>query len=215
MAPDPNEPLAFEIAHVLFMDIVAYTTLPMDQQTLFLRHLQDVVRGAEEVCRTTHACDQLIRLPTGDGMALVFFGDPVTPVKCALEIGRALGRDHPEINLRMGVHSGPVYRVADINANRNVAGGGINIAQRVMDCGDTGHILVSKTMTDFLSELSTWAERLHDLGEAEVKHGARVHIFNLYTDEVGNPDVPGKLRAAAAANRATKMPGTASSAGAR
>src|SRR5207245_1354000 len=137
--------------------------------------------------------DQLIRLPTGDGMALVFFGDAEAPARCALELGRGL-RSHPVLQLRMGIHTGPVYRVADINTNMNVAGGGINIAQRVMDCGDSGHILVSKRVADDLGQLSRWAKCLHDLGDAEVKHGTRVHIFNLYTDEAGNAEVPRKLQ---------------------
>jgi eukaryotic-like serine/threonine-protein kinase len=134
----------------------------------------------------------LISLPTGDGMALVFFGEPESAARCALELGQQLRR-FPEIQLRMGLNSGPVYRVADINANRNVAGGGINIAQRVMDCGDAGHILLSKSVADVLSQLSTWQGQLHDLGQAEVKHGVRVHVFNLVTEEAGNPALPAKF----------------------
>ena len=141
-------------------------------------------------------------------MALVFFGSPEFPVECALAIGRAL-KQHPAIKLRMGIHTGPVYRVADINANRNVAGGGINMAQRVMDCGDAGHILVSKVVADVLGEVSTWSNIvLHDLGEVEVKHGVRVHIYNLYTDDAGNPELPTKLqtaRKAAASEHSTKV----------
>ncbi|HWS17714.1 MAG TPA: protein kinase, partial [Candidatus Elarobacter sp.] len=135
-----------EMAHVLFMDIVAYSRMPMDQQEESLRHLQDKVRGTSEFTRA-QASNQLIRLPTGDGMALVFFDDPEAPVRCAFELGRAL-RQEASFQLRMGIHTGPVYRVADINANRNVAGGGINIAQRVMDCGDAGHILGSGTVAE-------------------------------------------------------------------
>jgi tetratricopeptide (TPR) repeat protein/class 3 adenylate cyclase/TolB-like protein len=185
-----------EIAHVLFTDIVAYSMLPMDQQQERLRDLQDAVRQTPEFIRAERD-DQLIRLPTGDGMALVFFGDPKAPVQCALELSREL-RQHPEIRLRMGIHSGPVYRIADINANRNVAGGGINMAQRVMDCGDAGHILLSKAVADVLSQLSNWRGSLKDLGEAEVKHRVRVHVFNLCTTEIGNPAVPTKLRKATA-----------------
>ncbi|HYX42998.1 MAG TPA: AAA-like domain-containing protein, partial [Pyrinomonadaceae bacterium] len=139
------------------------------------------------------ANDQLIRLPTGDGMALVFFGDAESALRCALEVSRAL-RALPELQLRMGVHTGPVYRVADINTNKNVAGGGINMAQRVMDCGDAGHVLVSEAVAEVLGQLSTWVKQLHDLGETEVKHGVRVHVFNVYTDEHGNAALPEKLR---------------------
>ena len=139
--------------------------------------------------------NQLIRLPTGDGIALVFFGDPEAPARCALEISQAL-KECPEIQLRMGIHSGLVYRTSDINTNMNVAGGGINLAQRVMDCGDAGHILVSKRVADDLGQLARWSTQLHDIGEAEVKHGVRVHLFNLYTDELGNPEIPAKLKPA-------------------
>jgi serine/threonine protein kinase/tetratricopeptide (TPR) repeat protein len=183
-----------EMAHVLFMDIVAYSRLPMDQQQQGLLHLQEAVRATKEFARA-QASDQLIRLPTGDGMALVFLGNVEAPVRCALELHRLLRR-WPEIQLRMGIHTGPVYRVEDINAARNVAGGGINIAQRVMDCGDARHILISKTVADVLEQVSTWKTALHDLGEAEVKHGVRVHLYNLFTEEDGNRELPQKLRTA-------------------
>ncbi len=179
------------MAHVLFVDIVAYSRMPMDEQKRSLRILQDKVRSTAEFTKA-QAKNQLIRLPTGDGMALVFFGDPEAPVRCAFELSRAL-RQESSFQLRMGIHTGPVYRVADINANRNVAGGGINIAQRVMDCGDAGHILVSGAVAEVLTQVSTWNRSLHDLGEAEVKHGDRVRIYNLYTDEVGNRELPKKL----------------------
>ncbi len=194
MSPEPSQPPALEIAHVLFMDIVAYSKLPMDRQRSLLAQLQQIVSITPEFVRAKQD-GHLISLPTGDGMALVFFGDPEAPVRCALELSRALGRDS-EIKLRIGMHTGPVYRVADINANRNVAGGGINIAQRVMDCGDAGHILVSGAVAEVLRQLSSWAGLLHDLGKARVKHGVRVHLLNLYTDELGNPALPQKLRTA-------------------
>src|SRR5271165_165385 len=194
--PEPAPPSVptLEIAHVLFMDIAAYSKLPMDQQQKLLWELQEAVRSTQAFARA-HKDDKLISLPTGDGMALVFFGDPEFPVRCAVELSRAL-HQHPEIKLRMGIHTGPVYRVDDINAARNVAGGGINMAQRVMDCGDAGHILVSNTVADVLAQVSTWSEVFQDLGEAEVKHGVRVHIYNLCTDEAGNTELPQKLRAA-------------------
>ena len=190
--PESGSSHTLEIAHILFTDIVAYSRLPMDQQEQVLRRLQKTVRGTAEFARA-QASDQLIRLPTGDGMALVFFGDPEAPVRCSLELSRYL-RGDPEIKLRMGIHTGPVYRVTDINANRNVAGGGINIAQRVMDCGDAGHILVSSSVAEVLSQVSTWKNALQDLGEAEVKHGVRVHVYNLCTDDAGNPELPQKLQ---------------------
>ena len=193
---DATQTPPLEIAHVLFLDIVAYSRLRMDQQQQIIRDLQEAVRATAEFGRA-QGLDQLILLPTGDGMALVFFRDPEAPVRCALELTRILG-EKPQIQLRMGLHTGPVYRIADINANRNVAGGGINIAQRVMDCGDAGHILASKAMADVLRELSSWSEHLHDLGEAEVKHGVRVHLFNLCTGKAGNPEIPQRLRTAKA-----------------
>jgi class 3 adenylate cyclase len=192
--PDPasSKILSLEMAHVLFVDIVAYSKLPMDQQQGRLCELREAVRSTQAFARAQRA-DKLISLPTGDGMALVFFDDPEFPARCAVELSRAL-RELPEIKLRMGIHTGPVYRVEDINAARNVAGGGINMAQRVMDCGDGGHILISKTVADVLDQVSTWKTALHDLGEAEVKHGVRVHLYNLYTDDAGNRELPQKFR---------------------
>jgi eukaryotic-like serine/threonine-protein kinase len=189
----PNPSPCLEMAHVLFMDIVAYSRLPMDEQTRLVGKLQQIVRSTTEFARAQKR-RQLLRLPTGDGLALVFFGDAEAPVRCAIEISRAL-RDNSELKLRMGIHTGPVQRVEDINANRNVAGGGINIAQRVMDCGDAGHILVSGTHAEVLGHLSSWRAMLHDLGEAEVKHGARVHLYNLYDEEAGNSELPRKISA--------------------
>ena len=188
---EPRQTTKLEMAHVLFMDIVGYSKLPMDHQEAVLHSLQVVVSTTSEFLRT-QSSNEIIRLPTGDGMALVFFGDAEAAARCALEVGRAL-KSHPEILLRMGLHSGPVYRVKDINANQNVSGGGINIAQRVMDCGDAGHILASQSVADVLGQLSGWRDCLHDLGEAEVKHGVRVHLYNLYTNEAGNSALPKKV----------------------
>jgi serine/threonine protein kinase/tetratricopeptide (TPR) repeat protein len=186
-----SEPLPLEIAHVLFMDIASYSKFPMDRQRSLREELQKTVRGTPEFVRAK-AADKLIPLPSGDGMALVFFGDPESPCRCALEVSRAL-RSHPDASLRMGIHTGPVYRMADINADRAVAGGGINMAQRVMDCGDAGHILISNAVADVLAQVGSWDSSLHDLGEAEVKHGVRIHLFNLYTADAGNPKTPTKL----------------------
>ena len=187
------KPPALEVAHILFMDVVGYSLLPMDRQTQFLQQLQDLVCATAEFRRAQES-GELISLPTGDGMALVFFRDPVAPVQCAVELSKAL-RDFPDIKLRIGIHSGPVYRVADINANRNVAGGGINMAQRVMDSGDAGHILLSRAAAETLMQLSQWAPHIRDLGENEVKHGVKVHLFNLYNGEVGREELPQKLAA--------------------
>ncbi len=187
---DQGEAPSLEIAHVLFMDIVGYSKLEMNEQTAVLGLLKKIVRDTIEF-RRAQAGDQLISLPTGDGMALVFFGSPLAPVHCALEIAREL-KNHPALPLRMGVHSGLVYHIADINANKNVAGGGINIAQRVMDCGDAGHILLSKVVADFLIQVGSWAQYLTDLGERQVKHGVRVHLFNLCRDGLGNPAIRGE-----------------------
>jgi class 3 adenylate cyclase len=183
------------MGHVLFMDIVAYSKMPMDQQCKLVAMLQEAVRQNPTFLHAQEK-NRLIRLPTGDGMALVFFQNPEYPVRCAVELSQTL-RQHPEIKLRMGIHTGPVYRVDDINAASNVAGGGINMAQRVMDCGDAGHILVSQVVADMLVQMGKWDKCVHDLGEAEVKHGVRVHIFSLYTDDdAGNPELPQKSRAA-------------------
>lgn len=196
---------ALEIAHVLFMDIVAYSQLPTGEQTRLIELLQQTVRNNAEFIRSQKR-RQLIVLPTGDGMALVFFGDPEAPARCALEISRAL-RERPELKLRIGIHTGPVQRVADINANRNVAGGGINIAQRVMDCGDAGHILVSAAVADMLNHASNWNPMLHDLGDVQVKHGVTLHVYNLCSTDVGNRDLPQKVQAArtAAATAASQQ----------
>src|SRR5437763_7502165 len=166
-----------EIAHVLFTDLVGYSLLPMDQQKEYLAQLQQIVRESPQF-RAAEAAGDIISLPTGDGMALAFFGDPTAPAQCALEVAAGL-KSRPHLQLRMGIHSGPVYRVADVNANANVAGGGINMAQRVMDCGDAGHILLSRNVAEVLEQLRDWRDSLYDLGVHEVKHGIKVHLFNL------------------------------------
>src|SRR5579872_488859 len=198
--PESGSARVLEMAHVLFMDIVAYSRMPMDQQEEMLQRLQLVVRENMEF-RKAQGANQLISLPTGDGMALVFFSDVEAPVRCALDLSVALRPSG--IRIRMGIHTGPVYRVADINANRNVAGGAINIAQRVMDCGDAGHVLASAAVAEMLDQVSTWKSALHDLGEAEVKHGLRVHVYNVFTDEVGNRELPQKFSALHVASAAS------------
>jgi Tol biopolymer transport system component len=174
----------------------------MDEARQHLELLQNIVSGTGQFKKAC-AGNNLIKLPTGDGMALVFFGDPESAPRCALEVSKEL-RNHPELRLRMGLNNGPVYRVADINANLNVAGGGINTAQRVMDCGDAGHILVSRSFAEVLKHLRPWENSLHDLGEAEVKHGVILQIFNLYNDEAGRQATPQKFAAAQAARARVK-----------
>lgn len=180
-----------EIAHVLFMDIVSYSRLPIDQQSELLKELNQVVRGTEQF-RAAEAAGKLVRLPTGDGMALAFFTSVDAPVRCALEVAEAL-KSRPKIQLRMGVDSGPVDLIVDVNDRPNVAGAGINMAQRVMDCGDAGHILLSKRVAGDLAQYSRWQSQLQDLGEAEVKHGVKVSLVNLYTESAGNAVVPEKI----------------------
>jgi TolB-like protein/class 3 adenylate cyclase/Tfp pilus assembly protein PilF len=186
-----------EIGHVLFVDIVAYSKLLITEQSEQMQKLREIVRGTEQF-RIAEAEGKLLRLPTGDGGALVFRTSPDSPVLCAVEISEAL-KSHPELRVRMGIHSGPVNEITDLNEQANIAGAGINIAQRVMDCGDAGHILLSKHVADDLEQYPQWRSHLHDLGECEVKHGVRVHAVNLYTDEVGNSEVPKKFKIAEAA----------------
>jgi TolB-like protein/class 3 adenylate cyclase len=183
--------IELEIAYVLFIDTVGYSKLLIDQQRRLLELLNEIVRGTEQF-RKAEANHRLITIPTGDGMALVFYNTPEAPVECALEISRAV-KEHPELQLRMGVHSGPVSGVVDVSGRSNIAGAGINVAQRVMDCGDAGHILLSKHVAEDLEQYGHWKRHLHDLGEAEVKHGAHVSVVNLYTEELGNPEVPQKF----------------------
>src|SRR5262250_1484528 len=194
MASDPASEVKLEIGHVLFIDIVGYSKLLINEQSEQIQTLREVVRGTEQF-RLADAEGKLLRLPTGDGGALVFRNTPEAPVLCALEISKAL-KAHPELRVRMGIHSGPVNEVADLNEQVNMAGAGVNIAQRVMDCGDAGHILLSKHTAEDLGPYRQWQAQLHDLGECDVKHGGRLHVVNLYTGEVGNPAVPTKLRQA-------------------
>src|SRR6266704_2124085 len=180
-----------EIAHVLFIDIVAYSKLLIDQQTELIKLLNEQVHSTEEF-RTAEADGKLIRIATGDGMALAFFTSPDAPVRCALQLSEAI-RESPRLQLRMGIHSGPVAQLADVNEQSNIAGAGINTARRVMDCGDAGHILLSGRVADDLGQFGRWQPQLHDLGEVEVKHGVRLDIVNLYTESVGNAAIPKKI----------------------
>jgi serine/threonine-protein kinase len=197
--------LRLEIAHVLFIDLVGYSKLLIDEQSETLQELNQIVRKTD-AARAAEAAGQLVLLPTGDGMALVFTGSVEDPVECALQISQAL-RVQPSLPVRMGIHSGPVHHVADVNNRENIAGAGINTAQRVMDCGDAGHILVSKRVADDLAQYRRWQPYLHELGDFEVKHGGIVSVVNFYADVVGNPEAPAnfkKLSTAGTATRPTK-----------
>src|SRR5437667_3175081 len=197
MADEQKAKLRLEIAHVLFMDIVGYSKLLTDEQSEALQELNQIVRSTE-AAREAEAAGQLTILPTGDGMALVFTGSVEEPAECALEISHAL-RAQPSLPVKMGIHSGPVHQVKDVNERENIAGVGINIAQRVMDCGDAGHILVSKRVADDLAQQRRWQQYLHELGDVEVKHGVVVSLVNLYAETIGNPNPPtriGKVRGA-------------------
>src|SRR6266446_5122891 len=191
-AVESKPDLSLEIAHLLLIDVVGYSKLLVNEQIELLQELNQIVRGTE-CFRAAETKGKLIRVPTGDGMALLFFQSPEEPVRCALEITRTL-QEHPHIQLRMGVHSGPVNQVTDVNDKTNIAGSGINVAQRVMDCGDAGHILLSGHIAEDLTQYRQWQPYLHDLGECEVKHGLRLHLVNLYKDNLGNPHLPDKLK---------------------
>src|SRR5437773_8273372 len=184
MSSERSSEVKFEIGHVLFIDIVGYSKLLINEQSEQIQKLKQIVRGTEQF-RVAEAEGKLLRLPTGDGGALVFRTSPEAPALCAMEISKAL-KNHPELHVRMGIHSGPVNEVTDLNEQANIAGAGINIAQRVMDCGDAGHILLSKRVADDLEHYPRWRSLLHELGECEVRHGFRTSLLNLYRDETGN-----------------------------
>jgi TolB-like protein/class 3 adenylate cyclase/Tfp pilus assembly protein PilF len=193
MSAEIKKEIQLEIAHVLFIDIVGYSKLSINEQHAAVDELNEVVRASEQFQRA-EAAGRLIKIPTGDGMALVFHTSPEAPTQCAVEITHVL-QEHPHLQLRMGVHSGPVSGVIDVNGHANLAGAGLNIAKRVMDCGDAGHILLSKHVAEDLEEYEQWRPLLHDVGVCEVKHGVRITIVNLYTDQSGNPRLPKKFQA--------------------
>ncbi len=208
--PDSDDNLHLEIGHVLFIDIVGYSRLLIEEQKERLNQLTEIVLATGPVREATD--EQLVRLPTGDGMALVFHHSVEEPARCALEIAEALQK-HPELPVRMGIHSGPVSEVKDVSGRSNIAGAGINMAQRVMDCGDAGHILVSQHVADDLIQYRQWAPRLHDVGDFEVKHGVRLHLVNLYAEPLGNAALPEKFKTAVAAAAAAAKPVRRSSVG--
>src|SRR6266704_2921069 len=183
MAAESKKEIELEIAHVLFIDIVGYSKLSVNEQHAAVDELNGIVRASEQFQKAEGA-NRILKIPTGDGMALVFYRSPEEPAQCAFEISRAL-KDNQRLQVRMGIHSGPVSGVVDVNERTNVAGAGINLAQRVMDCGDAGHILLSKHVAEDLEEYEQWRPLLHDLGSCEVKHGMRVSVVNLYDDQFG------------------------------
>src|SRR6266568_3865217 len=207
MSPESSSEVKFEIGHVLFIDIVGYSKLLINQQSEQMQTLREIVRGTEQF-RLAEAEGKLLRLPTGDGGALVFRTSPEALVRCALESSKEL-KKHPELRVRMGIHSGAVNEITDLNEQANIAGAGINIAQRVMDCGDAGHILLSRHVAEDLEQYRQWQPYLHDLGECAVQHGARLHAVNLYADDVGNPAAPERFKRStveAAGSAAKKSP---------
>src|SRR3989475_9035660 len=191
MPAETKREIELEIAYILFIDSVGYSKLVTAEQRRLLELLNQIVRDSEHF-RAAVAKHRLITVPTGDGMALVFYNTPEAPVECAFEVSSAAS-EHPELQLRMGIHSGPVSGVVDVSGRSNIAGAGINLAQRVIDCGESGHVLVSKHMAEDLEQYGHWKRHLHDLGECEVKHGVRVAVVNLYTEDFGNPEVPQKF----------------------
>jgi TolB-like protein/class 3 adenylate cyclase/Tfp pilus assembly protein PilF len=192
MAAEVRKEIELEIAHVLFLDIVGYSKLSVNGQHAQVEELNEIVRLCEQF-RKAEAAGRLLKIPTGDGMALVFYKSPEEPAQCAVEISRAL-KDNARLQVRMGIHNGPVSGVVDVNERANVAGSGVNMARRVMDCGDAGHILLSRHVAEDLAEYEQWRPLLHDVGTCEVKHGMRVSVTNLYSEEIGNPRLPSKLQ---------------------
>ena len=206
MSAEIKKEIQLEIAHVLFIDIVGYSKLSINDQHAAVEELNRIVRASEQFQRA-EAANRLIRIPTGDGMVLVFYTNPEAPAQCAVEISRAL-KEHPRLQVRMGIHSGPVSGVVDVNERANLAGAGINMAKRVMDCGDAGHILLSKHVAEDLEEYEKWRPFLHDIGTLEVKHGVRVSVTNLYSDEVGNPQPAQQARGGQETSRPCALGGS-------
>src|SRR5438067_11062456 len=193
MSVESKKEIQLEIAHVLFIDIVDYSKLSINEQRSAVDELTRIVRSKEQF-QKAEASERLVKIATGDGVALVFYTSPEAPVRCAVELSRAL-KDHPRLRVRMGIHSGPVSGVVDVTGRANLAGAGLNLARRVMDCGDAGHILLSKHLAEDLAEFEEWRPLLHDLGTCEVKHGVQVAIVNLWSEDVGNPQLPQKFQA--------------------
>src|SRR3982750_4412277 len=196
MPEEVKKEIELEIAHVLFLDIVGYSRFSVNEQHGRVDELNGIVRSSEQY-QKAEATNRILKIPTGDGMALVFYKSPEEPAQCAFEISRAL-KDNQRLQVRMGIHSGPISGVVDVNGRTNVAGAGINMAQRVMDCADGGHILLSRRVADDLHQFTHWRPHLYDLGECEVKHGEKIGIVNLFTAELGNSERPQRLTKASA-----------------
>src|SRR5437899_2710999 len=207
MAAEVKKEIALEIAHVLFIDIVGYSKLSVNEQHSRVDELNGIVRLSEQF-QKAEAANRILKIPTGDGMALVFYKSPEEPAQCAFEISRAL-KNNQRLQVRMGIHSGPVSGVVDVNERANLAGAGINMAKRVMDCGDAGHILLSKHVAEDLEEYEKWRPFLHDLGSCEVKHGVRVSVVNLYDDQFGNAKLPRKFETVQKRRRRLRWAATA------
>src|SRR5437762_12342711 len=207
MSPESKKEIQLEIAHVLFIDIVGYSKLSMNDQHAAIKELNQIVRASEQFQRA-EAIGRLIKIPTGDGIALVFYTSPEAPVQSAVAISHTL-KEHPRLQLRMGIHSGAVGGVVDVNDRANLAGAGLNVAQRVMDCGDAGHILLSKHAAEDLEEYQKWRPLLHDLGSCEAKHGVRVSVVNLYDDEFGNAKLPQRIETVQKRRTRLRWAGTA------
>src|SRR2546428_4501944 len=199
--------IQLEIAHILFIDIVGYSKLSINEQHAAVDQLTQIVRASEQFQRA-EAASRLTRIPTGDGMALVFYTSPEAPAQCAVEISRAL-KEYPRLQLRMGIYSGPVSGIVDVTGRANLTGAGLNIANRVMDCGDAGHILLSKHVAEDLEEYEKWRSLLHDLGSCEVKHGVRVSVVNLYDDQFGNAKLPRRFETVQKRRRRLRWAATA------
>src|SRR5437899_8442036 len=206
MSAEIKREIELKIAHVLFIDIVAYSKMASDDQRAAIEKLNQIVQSTDEF-RKEESEKRLLKLATGDGMALIFYHSPEDPVECALEISRAIKEQRSNLKLRMGVHSGPVSGVVDVTGRANVAGAGINTAQRVMDCGDAGHILLSTRVADDLEQFKHWRPHLYHLGECEVKHGDKIEIVNLFTAELGNSERPKRLTTPAQKTEFVPLPG--------
>src|SRR6188472_3607117 len=207
MPVEVKKEIELEIAHVLFIDIIGYSKLSINDQHATVEKLNGIVRASEQF-QDAEAASRLLKIPTGDGMALVFYTSPEAPVQCAVEISRSL-KEHPHLQLRMGIHSGPVGGMVDVNEGANLAGAGLNIARRVMDCGDAGHILLSKHVAEDLEGYQKWRPLLHDLGSCEVKHGVRVSVVNLYDDQLGNAKLPRRFETVQKRRRRLRWAATA------
>src|SRR5205809_8026291 len=192
MSTEVKKEIQLEIAHVLFIDIVGYSKLSVKDQHAAVEQLNQIVRASEQFQRADSA-GRLLKVATGDGMALVFYTNPEAPAQCAVEISRAL-KEEPRLQLRMGIHSGPVSGVVDVNERANLAGAGINMAKRVMDCGDAGHILLSKHVAEDLEEYDRWRPFLHDLGTCEAKHGVASSVVSRHDAQFGNAALPRTLK---------------------